>query len=216
MAPASGTAIQTRYGCDAYGVSQVTGTATTSTNTFQYTGRENDGTTAGLMCYRARYYNPSRGRFVAEGPIGIAGGVNLYAYVGQNPILRTDPTGLVNFLVGAGGSGVAGTGSEASAGTVFNPGWFGQQRASGVFHSVGVGVGFNVSYDFFVGFVKGCFDNVAGTTANVNFSWWIFSLTLFFDINNGWQGGTFGVGGGWPWPGASGSISSTGVLRTAH
>ena len=60
---ASGGAVQTRYGYDPYGVSQVTGTA--STNPFQFTGREND-TGTGLLNYRNRYYNPAWGRFVSE------------------------------------------------------------------------------------------------------------------------------------------------------
>jgi hypothetical protein len=52
---ASAGAVQTSYGYDPYGASQVTGTA--SSNPYQYTGRENDGT--GLLQYRNRYYNPA-------------------------------------------------------------------------------------------------------------------------------------------------------------
>ncbi len=52
---AASGAVKTNYGYDPYGASQTTGTA--STNTFQFTGRENDGT--GLLNYRARYYNPA-------------------------------------------------------------------------------------------------------------------------------------------------------------
>lgn len=63
-----------------------------SSNPFQYTGRENDGT--GLYYYRARYYDPSVGRFIQEDPIGLAGGLNFYNYVDGNPINRIDPTGL--------------------------------------------------------------------------------------------------------------------------
>jgi RHS repeat-associated protein len=66
-----------------------------STNAFQYTGRENDGT--GLNYYRARYYDPVLKRFISEDPIGLAGGINLYAYVGGNPISFTDPLGLQQF-----------------------------------------------------------------------------------------------------------------------
>jgi RHS repeat-associated protein len=48
----------------------------------------------GLYYMRARYYDPEIGRFISEDPIGFAGGdVNLYAYVGNNPILIIDPNG---------------------------------------------------------------------------------------------------------------------------
>ena len=60
-----------------------------STNAFQYTGRENDGT--GLYYYRARYMSPVMGRFVSEDPIGLAGGDNIYAYVGGDPVRSTRP-----------------------------------------------------------------------------------------------------------------------------
>ena len=49
----------------------------------------------GLYYMRARYYDPSVGRFISEDPIGFAGGdVNLFAYVLNNPVNSTDPGGL--------------------------------------------------------------------------------------------------------------------------
>ncbi len=92
VALSNGATIQTSYAYDPYGVTTSAGAATY--NTYQFTGRENDGTTDGLMYYRARYYNPAWGRFVSEDPIGIAGGVNLYGYVGGRPTTARDPTGL--------------------------------------------------------------------------------------------------------------------------
>lgn len=50
-------------------------------------------TTTGAY-YRARYYDPTIGRFISEDPIGFSGGVNFYRYVGNNPILLIDPYGL--------------------------------------------------------------------------------------------------------------------------
>jgi len=49
----------------------------------------------GLYYMRARYYDPEVGRFISEDPLGVEGGdVNLYVYVGNNPLLLIDPWGL--------------------------------------------------------------------------------------------------------------------------
>lgn len=48
----------------------------------------------GLLFMRARYYNPRLMRFLNADPIGFAGGLNHYAFVGNNPISFTDPWGL--------------------------------------------------------------------------------------------------------------------------
>ncbi|BCO31667.1 hypothetical protein TspCOW1_17700 [Thiohalobacter sp. COW1] len=48
---------------------------------------------AGLYYMRARYYDAEVGRFISEDPIGFEGGLNLYAYVGGNPIIGVDPEG---------------------------------------------------------------------------------------------------------------------------
>ena len=47
-----------------------------------------------LYYYRARWYDPQARRFISEDPIGLNGGINLYAYVGNNPVNRIDPWGL--------------------------------------------------------------------------------------------------------------------------
>lgn len=62
-------------------------------NPYAFTGREFDSE-SGLYFYRARYYDPNSGRFMSEDPIGFAGeDINLYRYVGNNPINGTDPLG---------------------------------------------------------------------------------------------------------------------------
>lgn len=62
---------------------------------YGFTGRERDQLT-GLLHYRARSYDPQVGRFISEDPIGLAGGTNQFAYVGNNPQNGTDPSGLFN------------------------------------------------------------------------------------------------------------------------
>ena len=77
-----------RQSYDAYGNSAG------SVNTrYGFTGRERDSFT-GLMYYRARWYDPQLGRFISEDPIGLAGGINQFAYVGNDPQNRKDPSGL--------------------------------------------------------------------------------------------------------------------------
>lgn len=77
-----------------------------SPNRMRFTGREEDG--SGLVYFRARYYDPSLSRFIAEDPLGFsAGDVNLYVYAGNNPVNANDPSGnVVNFVIG-GGANVA-------------------------------------------------------------------------------------------------------------
>ena len=58
-----------------------------------FTGRRFDIET-GLYYYRARYYNPHIGRFVQTDPVGYGAGINWYLYCGNNPLGRTDPSGL--------------------------------------------------------------------------------------------------------------------------
>lgn len=81
----------TEYTYGPYGQTASSGSA--STNSQQYTARENDG--AGVYYYRARYYLPNFARFISGDPIGLAGGINTYTYVEGAPINNTDPLGLM-------------------------------------------------------------------------------------------------------------------------
>ena len=81
----------TQYTYEPFGKTSSTGV--TTSNAFQYTGRENDGT--GLYFYRSRYYNPSQQRFISQDPLGFGGGdFNLHAYVVNSPVNLIDPSGL--------------------------------------------------------------------------------------------------------------------------
>jgi RHS repeat-associated protein len=62
---------------------------------FKYAGQVGIQAEGNNLYYmRARYYDANLGRFISEDPIGHNGGLNLYAYVGGNPIMLVDPSGL--------------------------------------------------------------------------------------------------------------------------
>jgi len=87
----SSAALANTYAYDSFG--KLTASTGTVTNPYRYTGRDFDSET-GLYYYRARYYDPNIGRLISEDPIRFKGGVNFYAYVGNNPLNLTDPSGL--------------------------------------------------------------------------------------------------------------------------
>ncbi|WP_229014247.1 RHS repeat-associated core domain-containing protein [Paraburkholderia gardini] len=102
----------------------------------------------GLYYYKARFYSPALGRFLQTDPVGTADDLNLYAYVGNNPVNYTDPTGewAINAAMGALNAGIG----------------FGASWATGERNPYTLAV--NAGVDFAVGFVAG---PVAGNAASV-------------------------------------------------
>src|SRR5262249_50521564 len=69
-------------------------TNSSASDRYLFTGREFDRVT-GLQYNRARYYDPTTGRWTSPDPRGFAaGGSNLHRYVHNSPTKNRDPSGL--------------------------------------------------------------------------------------------------------------------------
>ncbi len=122
-----GTVVE-RYEYDGYGNTTIYDNTFTPLansaigNPYMFTGRRLDPE-SGLYFYRARSYDPVHGRFLQRDPIGFIDGMNLSAYVLNNPINYVDPSGywlstLAGAIVGAvvGAVTAAVTGGNIAAG----------------------------------------------------------------------------------------------------
>ena len=106
LVSASGT-IVTQYAYDPYG-NQSTVVGGTVASDFGYAGYFNHAA-SGLNFTRNRAYDPVHARWINRDPIGEAGGINLYAYVGGNPLTYRDPSGeFWGVVIGAGIGAIAG------------------------------------------------------------------------------------------------------------
>ncbi len=84
---------------DAFGRASVTAPQATLdkptiTSNLRLPGQYEDLET-GLHYNFRRHYDPEIGRYVSQDPIGVEGGLNLYAYANGGPLMYADPTGLM-------------------------------------------------------------------------------------------------------------------------
>src|SRR5512143_626361 len=90
MTDASGTVV---WAADYKPFGEATVTVSTITNNLRFPGQYFDQET-GLHYNYFRDYNPAIARYIEADRIGLSGGINLYRYVGNNPITYIDLLGL--------------------------------------------------------------------------------------------------------------------------
>jgi RHS repeat-associated protein len=96
MTDSTGTVV---WAADYKPFGETTVTVSTITNNLRFPGQYFDAETGQNYNY-SRDYNPVIGKYIEADRIGLSGGINLYAYVGLNPIGRTDRKGLDYWIEG--------------------------------------------------------------------------------------------------------------------
>lgn len=176
----------------------------------------------GFYYMRARYYDSSVGRFIAEDPAGFgAGDVNLMTYVQNNPVNGIDPLGLWTLQIGLNGTGGGGAGATYERGIAIGvSNWkfqFGTYRTYGGGGYGGVGgsgsVNVSVSANQNINQLNGRSGSV-GASADVG-----LSIGGGVSINEGARpsySGSIGLGGGPAPVEVHGFITTTTVNDWGH
>jgi RHS repeat-associated protein len=197
--------VQTEYTYSPFATPVLTEVA--DTNSFQYTGRENDRT--GLYYYRARYYNPFLQRFISEDPLGLrSSDLNLYAYAFNSPLNFNDPLGLDVFFVGIGGSAfislspqgtTRGVGGQVGVGLAYDTEtntikFFGSSGSASPTDVSDKVAGFNIGAGPFAGQLKGRLSDFFGTSREETLTLGIVSISDI--VTSGGKKGISIAGGG--------------------
>ena len=197
LTDATGTVV---WAADYLPFGQANVTVETVENNLRFAGQYYDSET-GLHYNYHRYYDPATGRYLNPDPIGLAGGINLFAYVQNNPVNFVDPYGL--WSIWGGTSGVASWGPwGGNAGSGFA---YDSDAGTGGYTTTGTTQGAAASVGYEVGFYTG---SISGNTEVFTLGLFAGSIGFVSDFNGHW-GLVFGFAWGAP---AEGTISQNNTV----
>ena len=149
-----------------------------------------------------RYYDPETGRYLTPDPIGLAGGINPFVYVLNNPVNLIDPYGLLTVYGAYGAAGFAGAGGAKdtpSINGVISTGFnFYTESKEPVYITYGhetdpeATVGAGAGHGPIVGFMTGDIEEFKGESSNLTIDALMIGIT--FTIN---ENGKWGLSGSW-------------------
>lgn len=180
---------------------QIVAQSGASTQPFTFDGREGVRDEAGdLFLTFTRVYDATLGRFTTRDPLGFgAGDTNLYRYVGNDPVNRTDPSGLFDIFGSIGVEAVAGAagwflGRGINASVGFNVDTDNIDD-SGLFYSTGRSQGLGLG----INGVLGCAREVTGDATSGNIDFGIVTGSVVVNKQGGVDGFSFGPSAGLPY-----------------
>jgi RHS repeat-associated protein len=118
-----------KYTYDAFGNTTASGAAA-ELNQYRFSTKEE---IKGLYYYGYRFYSPGLGRWINRDPIQEAGGINIYAFVGNQSINQIDENGLLGVVITGELNAEAGVGPYLSVGggAEYGRGWFSGGKCGG-------------------------------------------------------------------------------------
>jgi len=144
----------------------------------------------GLVRFGAREYDAEIGRWTAKDPIFFYGNqLNLYSYVGADPINRIDVYGLVDIFIGVEGEAILPAGVAGSAGVNLDTDSLSE---SGFYTSGGGGVGLNVGAGVCIGVVS----EIEGDSKVIDINLLFIGVEIILDSEGGFSGFSVGIGPG--------------------